>query len=48
MCKQAMGICSTNYQDRMDTLSYVLNNIEKPLVSTSLVNILIMIKCQMV
>ena len=34
MCKQAMGICATNYLERMDTLGYVLNNNEKPLVST--------------
>ena len=34
MCKQSMGICSTNFLERMDTLSYVMNNMERPIVGT--------------
>lgn len=34
MGKQAMGISMTNVLDRMDTVGYVMNNIETPLVST--------------
>ena len=34
MGKQAMGISMTNNLERMDTLSYNMNNIETPMVST--------------
>ena len=34
MCKQNMGFYATNFQKRMDTLGYVVNNLERPLVST--------------
>ena len=34
MGKQSMGICNTNFNQRMDTLSYVMYNIERPLVGT--------------
>tara|TARA_B100001057_G_scaffold350426_1_gene351904 strand:+ start:26 stop:2791 length:2766 start_codon:yes stop_codon:yes gene_type:complete len=34
MGKQAMGVYSINYQERMDTLGYVMNNLEKALVHT--------------
>jgi len=34
MSKQSMGICATNFLERMDTLSYVMNNIERPIVGT--------------
>jgi DNA-directed RNA polymerase II subunit RPB2 len=34
MGKQSIGLFALNYQQRMDTLAYVLNNLEKPLVNT--------------
>ena len=34
MGKQSIGLFALNYQKRMDTLAFVLNNLEKPLVST--------------
>lgn len=34
MCKQGMGICSTNFNSRMDTLGYLMNNLERPIVGT--------------
>lgn len=34
MSKQAMSINSMNFLNRMDTLGYVMNNLEKPLVSS--------------
>jgi DNA-directed RNA polymerase II subunit RPB2 len=40
MGKQAMGISMTNILDRMDTLGYVMNNIERPIVATKYNNIL--------
>jgi DNA-directed RNA polymerase beta subunit len=35
MCKQAMTCYASNFLDRMDTLSYVLNYLQRPLASTS-------------
>jgi DNA-directed RNA polymerase II subunit RPB2 len=40
MGKQAMGMSMTNILDRMDTLGYVMNNIERPMVATKYNNIL--------
>jgi DNA-directed RNA polymerase beta subunit len=34
MGKQSIGLFALNYQKRMDTLAFVLNNLEKPLVNT--------------
>ena len=34
MGKQSIGLYASNYQKRMDTLAYVLNNLEKALVKT--------------
>jgi DNA-directed RNA polymerase II subunit RPB2 len=34
MSKQAMSVSSTNYQERMDTLGYIMNNLERPIVRT--------------
>ena len=34
MGKQSIGLFATNYQKRMDTLAYVLNNLERALVKT--------------
>jgi DNA-directed RNA polymerase beta subunit len=34
MGKQSIGLYATNYQKRMDTLAYVLNNLERALVKT--------------
>lgn len=36
MGKQAVGVNASNYQDKMETLSYTLHYPEKPLVSTKL------------
>ena len=33
MSKQALGVYSTNFQQRMDTHGYVMNTIERPIVS---------------
>ena len=38
MGKQSMGINPSNFQVRMDTLCYVMNNIERPIVGTKLAN----------
>ena len=35
MAKQAMSISTTNFQKRMDTLGYVMYNIERPIVRTN-------------
>lgn len=40
MGKQSMGLCTSNMQYRMDTVSYALNAPEKPLVSTWMEDIL--------
>ena len=40
MSKQAIGMYVTNYPDRMDTTSYVLDTYSRPLVCTRLMNIL--------
>lgn len=40
MGKQGMSICSTNYQDRMDTITYVMNYLERPLVGTKFMKVL--------
>ena len=40
MGKQAMGVTFTNYNDRMDTISYVMNYIERPIVATKYSQIL--------
>ena len=34
MGKQTMGLSAINYQNRMDSLAYITNNLEKPLVKT--------------
>ena len=34
MGKQAMGLSFTNFEDRMDTISYIMNNLERPIVAT--------------
>lgn len=40
MTKQAIGIYSSNYRDRFDTLAHVLNYGQKPLVRTKMAKIL--------
>ena len=40
MGKQAMGVSFTNYNDRMDTISYIMNYIERPIVATKYSQIL--------
>jgi len=39
-CKQAIGIYSLNYNNRCDTIGHILNNPQKPLVSTKISTIL--------
>ena len=34
MGKQAMGISFTNFNERMDTISYIMNYLERPIVAT--------------